>query len=188
MKFHGTSLRDCRYGKRSAPSFVPSWVPQRRKWKTIVRRLRNWRTIVEGTDADRRDLSASGHRLVPRGRKTRPGILALRARRLGHHPLRDETTSLELRRPFALPAMTMDASLSAKDTLWRSLPDALRARLETGWLRRSGSLPFIRLQLLGRLLIAENLRDCRWALELLARDRRVDSKRLGCVGLSMAGV
>ena len=46
---------------------------------------------------------------------------------------------------------------------------------------------FIRLQLLGKLLIAENLRDCRWALELLARDSRVDSKRLGCVGLSYGG-
>jgi dienelactone hydrolase len=46
---------------------------------------------------------------------------------------------------------------------------------------------FIRLQLLGKLLMAENLRDCRWALELLARDRRVDPKRLGCVGLSYGG-
>jgi dienelactone hydrolase len=46
---------------------------------------------------------------------------------------------------------------------------------------------FIRLQLLGRLLIAENLRDALWALELLARHDEVDAARLGCVGLSYGG-
>jgi dienelactone hydrolase len=46
---------------------------------------------------------------------------------------------------------------------------------------------FIRMQLLGRLLIAENLRDALWALELLARREDVDASRLGCVGLSYGG-
>jgi dienelactone hydrolase len=49
------------------------------------------------------------------------------------------------------------------------------------------AVTFIRLQLLGKLLIAENLRDCLWAVELLARHPRVDAKRLGCVGLSYGG-
>src|SRR5438552_11081573 len=35
--------------------------------------------------------------------------------------------------------------------------------------------------------MAENLRDCLWALELLARHDRVDAKRLACVGLSYGG-
>jgi hypothetical protein len=39
----------------------------------------------------------------------------------------------------------------------------------------------------GKLLIAENLRDCLWSLELLARHEQVDAKRLGCVGLSYGG-
>jgi pimeloyl-ACP methyl ester carboxylesterase len=43
------------------------------------------------------------------------------------------------------------------------------------------------MQLLGKLLIAENLRDCLWALEALARHPRVDARRLGCVGLSYGG-
>jgi dienelactone hydrolase len=49
------------------------------------------------------------------------------------------------------------------------------------------AIAFIRLQLLGKLLIAENLRDCLWAVELLARHERVDPERLGCVGLSYGG-
>lgn len=49
------------------------------------------------------------------------------------------------------------------------------------------AITFLRMQMLGKLLIAENLRDCLWALELLARDRRVDAGRIGCVGLSYGG-
>lgn len=41
--------------------------------------------------------------------------------------------------------------------------------------------------MVGKLLIAENLRDSLWALELLARHERVDANRLGCVGLSYGG-
>ncbi len=46
---------------------------------------------------------------------------------------------------------------------------------------------FMRLQMLGKLLIAENLRDCLWALDLLAQHEQVDANRLGCVGLSYGG-
>jgi dienelactone hydrolase len=46
---------------------------------------------------------------------------------------------------------------------------------------------FVRMQMLGKLLIAENLCDCLWALEMLARHDEVDAKRLGCVGLSYGG-
>jgi dienelactone hydrolase len=48
-------------------------------------------------------------------------------------------------------------------------------------------ITFIRMQLLGKVLMAENLRDCLWALELLARRKEVDPQRLGCVGLSYGG-
>ena len=49
------------------------------------------------------------------------------------------------------------------------------------------AVTFIRMMLLGKVLIAENLRDCLWALELLARHAQVDAKRLACVGLSYGG-
>jgi dienelactone hydrolase len=45
----------------------------------------------------------------------------------------------------------------------------------------------LRLQLLGRNLIAENLRDCLWTLDFLAGQPDVDVGRLGCVGLSLGG-
>ncbi len=46
---------------------------------------------------------------------------------------------------------------------------------------------FLRLQMLGKLLIAENLRDCLWALNLLAQRPEVDAHALGCAGLSYGG-
>ena len=46
---------------------------------------------------------------------------------------------------------------------------------------------FIRMQLLGKTLMAENLRDCLWAVELLARRDEVDAERMGCIGLSLGG-
>jgi dienelactone hydrolase len=49
------------------------------------------------------------------------------------------------------------------------------------------AVTFIRLQLLGKVLMTENLRDCLWALSLLTQHERVDPKRLACVGLSYGG-
>jgi dienelactone hydrolase len=46
---------------------------------------------------------------------------------------------------------------------------------------------FIRLQLLGKVLMAENLRDILWSLTFLAGHEKVDADRLGCVGLSYGG-
>jgi dienelactone hydrolase len=49
------------------------------------------------------------------------------------------------------------------------------------------AITFIRMQLLGRLLMSENLRDALWTLEFLAAQPNVDPARLGCVGLSTGG-
>ena len=45
----------------------------------------------------------------------------------------------------------------------------------------------LRMLELGRLLLAENLRDALWSFEMLARRTTVDPKRIGCVGLSYGG-
>src|SRR5262249_59623235 len=50
-----------------------------------------------------------------------------------------------------------------------------------------GGVPFGRMQALGKLLIAENLRDALGTLSLLPRQPEVDASRLGCVGLSYGG-
>jgi dienelactone hydrolase len=49
------------------------------------------------------------------------------------------------------------------------------------------AVTFVRLLLLGKVLMAENLRDVLWAVELLAGHKAVDDRRLGCVGLSYGG-
>jgi hypothetical protein len=49
------------------------------------------------------------------------------------------------------------------------------------------AVTFVRLMLLGKVLMAENLRDCLWALALLARREDVNPDRLACVGLSYGG-
>jgi len=49
------------------------------------------------------------------------------------------------------------------------------------------AVAFVRLQMLGRVLMGENLRDALWALALLEKTKGVDGKRLGCVGLSYGG-
>jgi len=49
------------------------------------------------------------------------------------------------------------------------------------------NVTFVRMQVLGKLLMAENLRDALWAIELLARDPDADPNRIGCVGLSYGG-
>jgi dienelactone hydrolase len=49
------------------------------------------------------------------------------------------------------------------------------------------AVTFVRMQLLGRVLMGENLRDCLWAFELLRQHPQVDADRIGCVGLSYGG-
>ena len=46
---------------------------------------------------------------------------------------------------------------------------------------------FVGMQLLGRLLMAENLRDILWTLDFVAAHPAVDARRIGCVGLSYGG-
>ena len=198
MKFRGTSLRDCRawqaaFGTKLRSLLGPHQPPQ--EWKTIVGQA----TELEDHRREELTLTAEGHSplpvylLVPRGGgKAQPGILALHGHgEYGHHPVagRDDISGVAeairtanydygrqlVRKGYvvAIPCLT---------------PFGVRLGKRDGY---EGQDPcadtFIRLQLLGKLLIAENLRDCRWALELLARDPRVDSKRLGCVGLSYGG-
>ncbi|MDE0103264.1 MAG: dienelactone hydrolase family protein [Bryobacterales bacterium] len=49
------------------------------------------------------------------------------------------------------------------------------------------AVTFVRMQLLGRNLMSENLRDVLWSLEFLAQQPGVDGSRIGCVGLSYGG-
>jgi dienelactone hydrolase len=49
------------------------------------------------------------------------------------------------------------------------------------------AVSFVRMQALGKLPITENLRDLRWAIDLLQSHVEVDDDNIGCAGLSYGG-
>ena len=49
------------------------------------------------------------------------------------------------------------------------------------------AVTFVRMAALGKLPITANLRDLRWAIDLLASRTEVDQERIGCAGLSYGG-
>jgi dienelactone hydrolase len=132
--------------------------------------------------------------LVPRGRarQRRPGVLALHGHgKFGHDPvagrLDQEGVADAIRQSnydygLQLVSRGYVVAVPCLTPFGRRLGNSARYH---------GQDPcadtFIRMQLLGKLLIAENLRDCLWAVELLARHPAVDRNRLGCVGLSYGG-
>lgn len=199
MTFRGRTAEECRkwQGEFTAKlrSLLGVHAPPA-KWKTVSR------SAVDLDDHRREELvlEADGHPplplylLVPRRKpaKPGPGILALHGHGpFGHHPVagRDDLPGVAkqikanhydygrqlVRRGYvvAVPCLT-------------PFGDRLGKRAAYGK-QDACAVTFIRLQLLGKVLMAENFRDCLWALELLARHPRVDAGRLGCVGLSYGG-
>jgi dienelactone hydrolase len=167
---------------------------------------KTWKVVEERTvvlaDHRRRELvlHAEGHPplpvylLLPDGKadRPRPGVLALH----GHGPLgADAVVGREL--TPGIDAAVRGSNYDYGRQLVRR-GYVVAAPCLTPFGRRLGdaeaygkqdacAVTFVRLQLLGKLLIAENLRDALWALELLAGHEAVDARRLGCVGLSYGG-
>ena len=164
-----------------------------------------WTTTVERSlsapDHTRHELllSAPGvrplpvHLLLPPGNGRHPAVLALHGHgAFGHDSIagidsteerRTEIAALKydyglqlVRRGYAVacPCFTPFGRRLAGDPPYGKGLDAC-------------GITYMRMQLLGKLLIAENLRDAIWSLDLLARHERVDASRLGCAGLSYGG-
>jgi dienelactone hydrolase len=177
MEFRGTTAAECRkwqtdFAAKLRALLGPHAPPVR--WKTVVERS------VQLTD-HRRDevlLTAEGYPplplylLVPNGKTDRPrrGILAIHGHgNFGYDPVagKDDQPAA------AVPCLTpFGRRLGDRAAYGKQDPCAVT---------------FVRLQLLGKVLMAENLRDCLWALEYLAHQEGVDAERLGCVGLSYGG-
>lgn len=198
MQFAGGTAEVCRqwqaeFGRQLRTLLGPHAPPK--QWKTVVR------ANDELPDHRRLDLvlSAEGcpplpvYLLLPTGHTgRRPGIVALHGHGAhGHHPIagRDDLPGVAqaiennrydygrqlVRRGYvvAAPCLTPFGERLGK-------PEAFGKQDPCGD-------TFIRMQALGRVLMAENLRDALWCVELLAQHEQVDAGRLGCVGLSYGG-
>jgi dienelactone hydrolase len=199
MQFRGNTPDECRkwqdeFAAKLRSLLGPHQPPA--KWQTTVERTKE-------LDDHRREelvLTAEGHPALPvylltplkKAERPRAGVLALHGHGAhGYDPVagRDDLPGVAaaiksanydygrqlVRRGYvvAVPCLTpFGRRLGKRDPEAKLDPCA-----DT----------FLRMQMLGKVLIAENLRDCLWALELLARHEQVDGKRLGCVGLSYGG-
>jgi dienelactone hydrolase len=199
MRFRGGTAEECRkwQGEFAAKlrALLGDFAPPQ-KWQTVTERTAD----LEDHRRDELVLKADGYPPLPlylltpkkKSERKRGGVLALHGHgKFGHDPVagRDDVPGVAdeikaahydygrqlVRRGYvvAVPCLTpFGRRLGKADAYKQQDPCAIT---------------FLRLQLLGKLLIAENLRDALWALEALARHEQVDAKRLGCVGLSYGG-
>lgn len=184
LQFRGTSADDCRrwqadFAARLRGLLGPHSPPA--TWKTELERS-------EELDDHRLEellLHADGHPSLPvcvltpkeKTEKRRGGLLAVHGHGpRGHYAIARGASGQQLvRKGYVVVAPCLNP-------FGRRLgkPESYGQQDPCG-------VTFVRLQLLGKVLMAENLRDCLWAFELLARHDQVDARRLGCVGLSYGG-
>lgn len=199
LKFQGKTADDCRVWQKQFAAKLHSLLGPHlppKEWKVIEER------IVQLKDHTRQELvlMAKGHPplplylLMPRAKPGQrlPGILALHGHGAhGYDPVagRDDL-------PGVAQAIAGSNYDYGRQLVQRGYVVAVPCLTPFG--RRLGeagkkskqdpcAVTFIRYQLLGKVLMAENLRDCLWAVEFLARHPQVDPDRLGCVGLSYGG-
>ncbi len=199
MQFRGSTADEFRawqkrFGDKLAELLGPHRPPP--QWEVTVE------ASLEFSDHQRKSmlLSAPGHAdlpvylLTPKGdeREKRPGIVALH----GHGPFGHDAVA------------GVDASPERAQDIKDHNYDFGRQLVRRGYVvvapcftpfgRRLDSpsayggndacaVSFVRMQLLGKNLMTENLRDVLWAFEFLSRQTAVDSARIGCVGLSYGG-
>lgn len=189
MQFRGTTADDCRkwqaeFAAKLRTLLGPHKPP--RQWKTIVEN----RQELDDHTRLQLVLSAEGHPnlpvylLLPKGdaKRPRPGVLAIHGHgSYGYEPVagRDDMEGVDkaienanydygrqlVRRGYvvAAPCMTpFGRRLESRESYGRQDPCAVT---------------FVRMQLLGKVLMAENLRDCLWAFEMLAKHEQVSTLR-----------
>lgn len=199
MRFQGSTAQDCRqwqieFAAKLKSLLGPHTPPDR--WETIREKS------VDLEDHRREELVLQAkdlpplpiYLLTPRKKMNRPcgGVLALHGHGShGYDPVagRDDL-------PGVAEAIKQSNYDYGRQLVRRGYVVAIPCLTPFG--RRLGKSPgtraldpcadaFIRLQLLGKVLIAENLRDCLWAVNALAQHDQVDASRLACVGLSYGG-
>lgn len=196
MRFKGTTADECRAWQKEFAAKLKTLLGPHAppaKWKATEVSVKKFDDHVRHELL----LIADGHPplplyllLPPEVKGKRPAILAIHGHgQHGHHPVagRDDLPGVEnaiksanydygrqlVKKGYivAVPCLTPFGERLGK---WNSKQDACADT-------------FLRMQILGKTLIGENLRDCLWAIEFLARHERVDAERIGCVGLSYGG-
>jgi dienelactone hydrolase len=206
LRFQGSTASECRawqaqFAAKLKSLLGPSAPPER--WTSVVERC------VELDDHVREErlLRASGlpplplHLLVPRDERKRgttssgrrPGIVALHGHgRLGYDAVVGKGETAEAKREIASSSYDYARKLVARGYVVAApclTPFGRRAPAPNPRAREADACgpAFLALQYLGKLLIAENLRDVLWTVEFLRLHERVDPERIGCVGLSYGG-
>jgi dienelactone hydrolase len=201
MEFRGESAPDARAWqiafRGQLETLLGSFRPPQ-QWETILERT------IELPDHVREErlLTAPGRDPVPvyllrprtpagTSSRKRAGILAIHGHGLGYDTIvgRDDTPELkaELQRfryDYGLQLVRRGYVVAAPCLT----PFGRRLSKNNATPRGDAcEVTHLRLSMLGRNLISENLHDCLWALDFLAAQPDVDRERLGCVGLSLGG-
>jgi dienelactone hydrolase len=199
MQFRGSTAEECRRWQRefraTLQPLLGSTAPPK-QWDTVEER------VIDLDDHRREELvlvaegvpSLPVYLLTPRGTSSgrRPGVLALHGHGpFGHDSVVGIDTTPERRQDIErfrydyglqLARRGYTVAVPCFTPFGRRLDDAKAYGGDDAC-----AVTFVRMQLLGKVLMAENLRDALWSLELLATRNEVDPKRLGCVGLSYGG-
>ncbi|MBI2808830.1 MAG: acetylxylan esterase [Planctomycetes bacterium] len=197
MRFKGNTAAECQDWQKHFAAKVKELLgvhapPKRWRASVVTSELDDhWRMDMQMTADGYPPLPV--YLLVPKGKKgKRPAILAIHGHGAhGHHPVagRDDLPGVakaiknsnydygrqlvRLGYVVAVPCLTpFGDRLGKREAFGKQDPCAD---------------VFIRMSILGKTLMGENLRDCLWALELLAQHEAVDPGRIGCVGLSYGG-
>ena len=198
MQFPGGAAADCRrwqqtFGAKLHQMLGPHQPPA--KWDTITERT------VQLDDHTRHSLllRADGvrdlpvHLLVPRPPQVRrPAIVALHGHGdYGYDSVAGVATTADEKAAIAGANYDYGVQLVRRGYVVAApcfTPFGRRLGDRAAYKKQDAcGVTFVRMQLLGKLLIAENLRDALWSIELLAKHPLVDPARIGCVGLSLGG-
>lgn len=198
MQFRGTTADECRrwqaeFGAKLRRLLGPFQPPA--KWECALQR----RVELSDHVREERVLTAPGlapvpvHLLLPRdGKKRRAGILAIHGHgRFAHDGVAGIDDTPE--RHAAIERFHYDYGRKLVERGYVVAAPCLTPfgpRLGDARLPKRAdpcTVTNLELQYLGKLLIAENLRDILWTLEFLARQDTVDTQQIGCVGLSYGG-
>lgn len=198
MKFTGGSGEDCRKWQAAFRAKLDAslgvYLPPAR-WR--AERVRE----VDCGDHVREELRlrADGERHVPvhllrpkGGVKKRPGVLALHGHgQFGHDAVAGIDDTAERKREIEGANYDFGRQLVRRGYVVAApcfTPFGVRLGKKEDYRGEDPcAVTFVRMQLFGKLLLGENLRDALWTLEMLAGHDTVDGRRLGCVGLSLGG-